>query len=181
MAVEAERSDGIVRLRRPRESDAAPFADAVVRSRDLLHPWISAPDTADRFRAMLERVGPAYVPSVLALEESGELVGAFNLSELVRGNFLSAYLGYYAFKPHAGRGLMARGLALLLDFAFEDLSLHRVEANVQPTNARSIALVRAAGFECEGFSKGYLYIDGDWRDHERWAMRREPYLASRLG
>ncbi len=168
-----------MRLRRPRPDDARPFVDAVARSHASLHPWISAPDTEERFLAMLERAGPSYVPSLLELEESGAIVGAFSLSEIVRGNFLSAYLGYYVFQPHAGRGLMAQGLGLLLDFAFEDLSLHRVEANVQPSNARSTALVRAAGFECEGFSKGYLFIEGDWRDHERWAMRREPYLASR--
>jgi ribosomal-protein-alanine N-acetyltransferase len=181
MSFDAERTDGVVRLRRPRRADAAAFTQAAARSRAALHPWVAAPETEERFHAMLDRAGPIYVPSVLALEEGGALVGALNLSEVVRGNLLSAYLGYYAFQPHAGRGLMARGLRLLLAFAFEDLALHRVEANVQPGNVRSVALVRAAGFEHEGFSKGYLFIDGDWRDHERWAMRREPYLASRGG
>jgi ribosomal-protein-alanine N-acetyltransferase len=54
--------------------------------------------------------------------------------------------------------------------AFGELGLHRLEANIQPGNARSIALVRVLGFEKEGFSRRYLKIDGDWRDHERWAL-----------
>lgn len=181
MVNEAERSDGVLRLRRPRRADAAEFVEAVARSRSSLHPWISAPDTEERFLMVLERASVTYVPSVLVLEESGAIVGAMNLSEVCRGNFLNAYLGYYAFQPYAGRGHMARGLRLVLDFAFGDLALHRVEANVQPGNARSIRLLHAAGFEREGFSKGFLYIDGEWRDHERWAMRVEPYLASRGG
>jgi ribosomal-protein-alanine N-acetyltransferase len=54
---------------------------------------------------------------------------------------------------------------------FGDLGLHRVEANIQPANRRSINLVRRLGFEREGFSPGYLMVDGQWRDHERWALR----------
>jgi ribosomal-protein-alanine N-acetyltransferase len=181
MVNEAERSDGVLRLRRPRASDAPSFVKAVARSRASLHPWISAPDTEERFLAMLERASATYVPSVLVLEQNGAIVGAMNLSEVSRGNFLNAHLGYYAFQPHAGRGYMARGMRLVLDFAFGDLALHRVEANVQPGNGRSSKLLRAAGFEHEGFSKGFLYIDGAWRDHERWAMRVETYLSSRSG
>jgi ribosomal-protein-alanine N-acetyltransferase len=174
MAVEfTVRTDGVVRLRRPRLDDTAAFTVAVERSAEHLGPWVSPPRDEASFHQMVGRLGPSYVPSVLEHVESTQLLGAFNLSEIVRGNFLSAYLGYYAFKPHAGRGFMARGLRLLLAFAFDDLALHRVEANVQPANDRSVALVRAAGFEREGFSKGYLYIDGAWRDHERWAMVRD--------
>ena len=73
---------------------------------------------------------------------------------------------------------MARGLKLVLALAFEDLALHRVEANVQPANQRSVRLLQVAGFAREGFSKKYLYIDGDWRDHERYAMLRENRSAS---
>ena len=57
-------------------------------------------------------------------------------------------------------------------------ALHRVEANVQPANQRSVRLLQVAGFAREGFSKKYLYIDGDWRDHERYAMLRENRSAS---
>ncbi|MFM2119625.1 MAG: hypothetical protein RL722_1093 [Pseudomonadota bacterium] len=98
-------------------------------------------------------------------------VGVFNLSQIVLGNFRSAYLGYYAFSQGAGRGLMRAGLAALLRQAFSrELGLHRLEANIQPDNLRSVALVQAAGFQREGYSPRYLKIRGRWRDHERWAI-----------
>src|SRR6185312_12280699 len=86
------------------------------------------------------------------------LVGVFNFSEIVRGAFHSAYVGYYAFAELAGDGYMTEGFALALDFAFRRLALHRVEANVQPANRRSIALVSRLGFEREGYSRRYVKI-----------------------
>jgi [ribosomal protein S5]-alanine N-acetyltransferase len=61
----------------------------------------------------------------------------------------------------------------VLRYAFEELGLHRVQANVQPENEASIALVRRAGFRREGFSPRYLFIRGQWRDHEQWVMLAE--------
>jgi ribosomal-protein-alanine N-acetyltransferase len=106
-------------------------------------------------------------------DETGEICGVMNLSEVVRGSFQSAYLGYYALAPHAGKGMMSLGLGLVLDRAFGELGLHRVEANIQPKNRRSIELVKRAGFRCEGLSPRYLKIAGRWRDHERWAITAE--------
>lgn len=65
---------------------------------------------------------------------------------------------------------MRAGLSLALTQAFRVLELHRVEANIQPDNLRSIALVERLGFHREGFSPAYLKIGGRWRDHERWAL-----------
>ena len=96
-----------------------------------------------------------------------------NLNEIVHGPFRSAYLGYYAFVPHAGRGYMSEGLALALRWDFRELHLHRVEANIQPGNEASRALVRRFGFRREGFSRRYLKIADRWRDHERWALLAE--------
>ena len=102
--------------------------------------------------------------------ESGDIVGVFNISQIVRGSFQSAFLGYYGNVRHAGRGLMREGLELVLDYAFGPLALHRIEANIQPGNAASIALARGAGFRLEGYSPRYLLIGGQWRDHERYAL-----------
>jgi ribosomal-protein-alanine N-acetyltransferase len=68
---------------------------------------------------------------------------------------------------------MSAGLDLVVERAFGELGLHRLEANIQPKNRRSIELVRRAGFRCEGLSRRYLQIAGRWRDHERWALTVE--------
>ena len=104
-----------------------------------------------------------------------------NVSEIVRGPFRSAYLGYYAFVPHAGRGYMTEALTLALRWAFRGLRLHRVEANIQPGNQASRALVRGLGFRREGFSRRYLKVAGRWRDHERWALVAEDWRRHRKG
>jgi ribosomal-protein-alanine N-acetyltransferase len=95
------------------------------------------------------------------------------------GNFRSAYLGYYGAVSFAGRGFMTEGLSLVLDHAFSDLRLNRLEANIQPANARSIALAERIGFRKEGYSPNYLYIAGGWRDHERWAIAADEWRAVR--
>ncbi len=97
----------------------------------------------------------------------------FNLSQIFYGPFRSAYLSYYAFVPFARKGYMREGLEAVLTHAFVDLRLHRLEANIQPDNVASAALVRGAGFRLEGFSPRYLRIRGVWRDHDRWAITAE--------
>lgn len=63
-------------------------------------------------------------------------------------------------------------MSVVIRRAFGELKLHRLEANIQPGNVASIALVRACGFALEGYSPRYLKIGGRWRDHERWALLR---------
>ena len=99
-----------------------------------------------------------------------------NFGQIVRGRLQSAYLGYYAFTPHAGRGYMTEGLTLALRRAFGPLRLHRVEANIQPGNEPSRALARRLGLRREGVSPRYLKIGGRWRDHERWALLADDWL-----
>jgi ribosomal-protein-alanine N-acetyltransferase len=120
--------------------------------------------------------GPNRHRLLVCRKSDGAIVGVVNVSEIVRAAFQSAYLGYYAFRPHAGQGYMTEGLALLLRHAFRSLGLHRLEANIQPGNDPSRKLVRRLGFRKEGFSPRYLKIGGRWRDHERWAIVRETWV-----
>jgi ribosomal-protein-alanine N-acetyltransferase len=101
------------------------------------------------------------------------IAGVVNISNMVFGAFQSAYLGYYVFAEHAGQGLMREGLQAVVGHAFKTLKLHRLEANIQPDNRRSLQLVQSCGFQREGFSPAYLKIGGRWRDHERWAVVRK--------
>jgi [ribosomal protein S5]-alanine N-acetyltransferase len=161
----------------PRHEDE--FLAAVVRSRRLHGAWVTAPSSSAEYRLYIkERQGPRHV-KYFVCSEFGEIGGVINVSEIVRGSFQSAYLGYYALTPHAGKGLMSAGLELVIGRAFGELGLHRLEANIQPKNQRSIELVRRAGFRCEGLSPRYLKIAGRWRDHERWAITIEDRKPAR--
>ena len=112
---------------------------------------------------------PAFLCGMLGL---GIYSGAY-VSEIVRGGFQNAYLGYYGFAGQTGQGLMTAGLRAVARHAFEELGLHRLEANIQPGNTASRALARRCGFQQEGYSPRYLRIGGEWRDHERWALRAD--------
>jgi ribosomal-protein-alanine N-acetyltransferase len=163
-------------LRHPVQADTAAFLEMVRQSRQLHRPWIHPPADAETFGQYVERAASArFQGFLICLRETGEIAGVANLSEIVRGVFRSTYLGFYASSRCAGRGLMKEGLGLVLRHTFRKLGLHRVEANVQPENSRSLALVQALGFRKEGVSPRYLKIGGRWRDHERWALLAEDW------
>lgn len=173
-------------LEQPEQRHERGFLAAAARSARLHRPWVSPPRDRSAYRSWLARTRDERHASWLIVasaheskEDGSDLVGVVNANEIVRGAFQSAYLGYYAFVPHAGRGAMKRGLALALRACFRDLRLHRVEANVQPGNEASIALVRGLGFRLEGVSPRYLKIGGRWRDHERWALLAEEFRRPR--
>lgn len=165
-------------LCQPTPEDEHDFLVMTRASRKLHHPWIEPPTTSVGYASYLERVGrPDYRGLMVRRELDNEIVGVFNLSQIFRGPFQNAYLGFYAAAPHAGKGYMYRGLNLVLREAFTAMKLHRVEANIQPANARSKALVAGVGFSLEGFSPRYLKVRGRWRDHERWAIRSEQWRS----
>ena len=143
-------------------------------------PWTYPPERADQFDELYGRSRREDFLCLLAIHiETGAITGVFTISQIVRGAFQSAYLGYYAHERFAGQGLMREALEQVLDHAFGALGLHRIEANIQPGNAPSIALARGAGFRLEGFSPRYLLIGGQWRDHERYAITVDEHAAAR--
>ena len=156
--------------------DGADFVAAVRRSRKLHRPYVHPPSTPRTFQAYLARSMRETNRTFAArLKASGELVGIISVSEIVHGTFQSAYLGYYGFEPHAGKGLMSEAVRLVAEHAFRTLKLHRLEANIQPGNRASIALAKRLGFKREGYSPRYLKIGGRWQDHERWAVLKEEW------
>jgi ribosomal-protein-alanine N-acetyltransferase len=176
LRVEAPARDGGQRvyLREVDYSDRDEFLALVRRSRALHHPWAYPPERPDQFDELVARARRDDVVTLLGCRDGDDaMFGIFTISQIVRGAFQSAYLGYYGHADHAGQGYMRAALELVLDHAFGALALHRIEANIQPGNVPSIALARGAGFRLEGFSPRYLLIGGRWRDHERYAITAE--------
>ena len=167
-----------VEIRAPTRADREEFIGAMLASRSLHRPWSYPPETPDAFERMLARAQTERYESLLVCRgDDGALVGYFNLSEIIRGALQSAFLGYGAVAAHCGQGYMTEGLGLVLAHAFGALGLHRVEANVQPANVRSAALVRRCGFVHEGFAERYLKVGGRWCDHDRYAIRVEQWRS----
>jgi len=163
-----------VSLRRLAASDQDEFVALARASAGQHHPWYSMPTTPEDFQAYLTRFSqPTAEGFLVCVRDGGALAGMVTIDSIIRGRYQSASLSYAAFAPAAGRGYMSEGLALVLRYAFTELRLHRLEASIQPANEASLRLVRRQGFRKEGYSPDMLFIDGAWRDHERWAITRE--------
>jgi ribosomal-protein-alanine N-acetyltransferase len=151
--------------------DQSEFLDLVAASIDLHHPWMSLPTTPQEFQAYLTRYEqPTEESLLICVRDTGNIAGVVNINSIIRGRFQCGSLSYAAFAPTAGHGYMSEGLDLVLRYAFEQLRLHRLEAQIQPGNHASVRLVQRLGFRKEGYSPDLLFIDGSWRDHGRWAI-----------
>ncbi len=165
-----------VYLRRPDFSDAEECIAAAKDSVALHQPWVFPPQSIAGWTEYVRRSGSQrHVGFLVCRREDNRVAGIVNFNEIIRGAMDGAFVGYWAFRSGAGQGYMTEGLALAFDQAFGHLGLHRLEANIQPANQRSTALARRLGLVLEGFSPKYLRIDGEWKDHERWAMLAESW------
>ncbi|HEX6730896.1 MAG TPA: GNAT family protein [Pyrinomonadaceae bacterium] len=167
-------------LRFPELGDLKEFIALNLASKRLHRGLASPPTRPEQFRALVKKCRQDdFVGFFVCRVDDGTIVGSINLSQIFRGGFQNAYLGYHVGAEHARRGYMSEAIELVLKYAFENLRLHRVEANIQPRNLASIAVVKLAGFVCEGYSRRYLKVCGRWRDHERWAILAEDWRAKR--
>jgi ribosomal-protein-alanine N-acetyltransferase len=152
--------------------DQDEFIELVRASVDLHHPWMSLATTPQEFQTYLSRFDDPLAAEglLVCVRETGAIAGHISINSIIRGRFQNGSLAYAAFAPTAGQGYMSEGLGLLLRHAFGQLRLHRLEAQIQPGNQPSLKLVQRHGFRYEGCSPELLFIDGAWRDHERWAI-----------
>jgi len=167
------RGDGLY-LRPAAATDYASWSRLRAASRAFLEPWEPTwPEddlTQASFRRRLRRQeedisrDEAY-PFLIFDQTSDQLLGGITLGGLRRGVSQTGTLGYWMGAAHAGKGRMTQAVAAVVDFAFSRLRLHRVEAACIPDNAPSIAVLERNGFQREGYARGYLKIDGAWRDH----------------
>lgn len=164
-------------IREPKAEDKEHFLKAMQHSQSLHHPWVKAPLTSKEYDDYFLRAQQLNQKSFLVCDQANDILGVFNVSEIVHGFFQNAYLGFYAVVNNAGKGYMSAGLKLVLRHVFEEMRLHRLEANIQPENMPSIQLVKNNGFRYEGFSPRYLKVNDEWRGHEHWAITAEEYIA----
>lgn len=174
-----------VLLRYPIETDRDAFAALRKSSRAHLEPWDPIPPSGldlyspEAFDREMETHNTDREQRWLIIErQTNAIAGRIALTNIERGVFQNGRLGYWLGKPYQGKGLMSEALNLAVGHSFRPadqggLGLHRLCANIMPTNTRSRNLLKRAGFIKEGYSEKYLQIQGQWEDHERWALTTE--------
>lgn len=172
----------LVFLRPPVEADRAEFIALRRSSRRHLEHWEPLPAPGfdpngdagfDRELKMRRRKDSRRL--LICRVSDGRIVGRISLGIIIRGDLQQCFLGYWIGRRYTDRGYMTQGLQLAIRHAFGALQLHRVEANIQPTNIASRRVAEKAGLRLEGFSPKYLRIRGQWADHERWAITVEDW------
>lgn len=103
------------------------------------------------------------------------LIGEINLSNVVRGAFQNAHVGYWVDRDHAGQGYIPEAVVVAARFAFEDVGLHRLQISIVPRNQPSRRVVEKLDLRCEGLAERYLEINGVWEDHLRYAITAEEW------
>lgn len=155
----------------PEAADEDAFLGAMRDSVGLHYPWISAPKDHKGWVRYLDRLKLENEAGFLIKRlEDHAICGVVNLNIITYQALCSAYTSYFGVAGLVEKGYMKEGLSLLIRYAFKELGLHRLEANIQPQNLISIGLARSVGFQYEGYSPRYLKINGEWCDHERWCI-----------
>lgn len=162
---------GRIRIGKVSPHDEQDFLSAARASRELHQQWVNLPRTVPAFRRYASEMRTRDdIAFLVRCADTCTLAGVIELRDIFMGNFCNAYVIYYAFSGHEGQGLMREALQEIIQIAFGKLKLHRLEANIQPTNRASLRLAKACGFKREGRSPKFLKKGGEWRDHERWAL-----------
>ncbi|MCH8628007.1 GNAT family N-acetyltransferase [Arsenicicoccus piscis] len=178
---------GRILLRELRVGDQRDWLDCRTRNWDWLQEWeptaVDKTSTPVPFRTYVRsqqveaRAGRS-LPWIIEID--GRIAGALTISQIAQGVLLSGAAGYWVAKEHAGRGVVPLALALAMDYAFDERRLHRIEVNIRPENANSLAVVRKLGFRDEGLRVRYLHINHAWRDHRTFALTTEDLDGGRL-
>lgn len=169
------------------EPEDAPAVLALYKlNRDFLAPWepqrhaefftLSAQRDSLQNMVIARQADQAYGFGIF-LKETGQLIGRINLSNIVRGVFLNATLGYMLAQEHNGHGYTTEAVRMTLRFAFNELGLHRIQAGTMLQNFGSQRVLEKAGFRREGISLRYLHINGKWEDHYMFAITSEEFKS----
>ncbi|MEO1039350.1 MAG: GNAT family protein [Pseudomonadota bacterium] len=174
-----------VRMRHPVLDDYDAWAKLRYASRAHTEPWEPAWSEDELSRAAYKRRLNRYrqdvesgqgCPFFVFRSEDDVLVGACNLNNVRRGVLQAADIGYWVGAPYVRRGHARAAVRRVLAYAFGPLRLHRVEAAIRLENTASHALLTSLGFTAEGTARKYLKINGEWRDHLKFAILKDDPL-----
>jgi ribosomal-protein-alanine N-acetyltransferase len=172
---------GAVTLRPLRYRDARAWRAVRRRNAAWLQPWEATvpPGGSERpatFRALVTRMHRQAREGLgmpFAIEVDGRFAGQITVNNIVRGSAQFASVGYWLSQDFAGRGVMPRAVAMVIDHCFSTAGLHRIEVAIRPENSNSLRVVEKLGIREVGYAPKYLHIDGAWRDHRIFAITRE--------
>lgn len=174
-------SDGLIGVRPLARSDAREWARLRAENLAWLAPWDATlppaegapPATYAAMIAILRRRAREGILMPFAVTWARDMVGQVTVNSIIRGSALSASMGYWVSKSHAGRGITPTAVALVGDHLFSALGLHRIEIAIRPENEASLRIVEKLGFTEIGLAPRYLHIHGDWRDHRVFQVTQE--------
>ncbi len=172
---------GVLRLRELRRRDARAWREVRTHNADWLAPWEATvpPDVGERVPSYPEMVARFRAEAragrslAWAMTLDGRLVGQVTLAGITLGSLRAASIGYWIDARVAGRGLTPMAVAMAADHCFTVLKLHRLEIVIRPENTASLRVVEKLGFRLEGMRPNFLHIDGQWRDHEVYALNAD--------
>ena len=167
------------------ESDIPGLIDYYQRNKNFLEPWV--PKFGEEFftnEFQLRRLeyekelrdsGAEYRYRIFKKDDPQKNIGNVAVSQIIRGVLQSAFLGYSIDEKENGKGIATEAISKVIEISFNELKLHRLEANIIPTNAASIRVVEKLNFTKEGYSRNYCKINDKWQDHLRFAIINQNY------
>jgi [ribosomal protein S5]-alanine N-acetyltransferase len=181
MAVRLETQRLVLKSLEKQDSDM--FYDFLMRNYEFFKPWSPKYEEnykkKEAYNAKMDYMikehseGRTIKFFLFKKEDASKIIGTTVLSNVVRGPFLSCFLGYRIDEKENGNGYATEAIKKVVEYAFNELNLHRIEANIMPRNIASIKVVEKLGFTCEGISKKYLQINGVWEDHMHYVILNE--------
>ena len=163
-----------IEIRPVQEEDEVEYLKNYRLSKAILKPWVQAPKNATEFKEYVCEMSSEENKAFVVIDKKTQsMLGIVELRDIFMFDFKNSYIIYFAFVPNLKKGCMSQAVKMVTKFAFNKLKLHRLEANIQPTNLASLALARSCGFIKEGYSPKFIKKNGKWKDHERWAILNE--------